>query len=113
SQWAQKSAVEERNPRLRLRVAEPAVVLEHAGAVRRQHQPREERADERMSPASELAETGLDVRRDETVERVVTDTGHGRERSHAPGVRSLVSVVGTLEVPRGREGERIATLAER
>ena len=53
-EYGEEVAVDERHDRLRLRVAEAAVVLEHAGPLVREHQPGEQRPDERRSPAREL-----------------------------------------------------------
>ena len=49
-------AVEQRQQRLRLGIAEAAVVLEHARAVGGQHEPREERPDEGAAARRELGQ---------------------------------------------------------
>ena len=82
-------AAEQRQQRLRLRVAEAAVVLEHPRPVRGQHQPREERPDERMPAARELREDRPACTIDERARRVVAvEARNGRVRAHAAGVRA-------------------------
>ena len=106
---ARRSPVHEGQHRLRLGIAEAAVVLEHPRAVSRQHQADEQGPDERCASARELGEHGLDRVRDE---RVGVDVGDGGERAHAPGVRPEVAVVRPLEVPRGRQSQRPDSVAD-
>jgi hypothetical protein len=51
-------AVDPGHERLRLRVAEPAVELEHLWPLRGQHQPREEHAGERCPAPGQLLDHG-------------------------------------------------------
>ncbi len=106
---AQQVALDERQDRLRLRIAETAVVLEHARPVGREHEAGEEGADERRATQCELVQHRLDARLEQAGERVAVDARDGRERAHAARVRPLVAVVGPLEVTRG--GERQGTRA--
>ena len=97
-------AVDERQHRLRLRIAEPAVVLEHARPVGRQHQADEQRR-RRTAPRARAssARTGVTVSSTIRAERVVVDPGDGSERAHPAGVGPRVAVVRPLEVPRRGE----------
>ena len=112
---AEQVAVEAREERLCLRVAEPAVELEHLRAVRGQHQPREEDARERSAAPRELLEHWRVDPVDELGDLVDAEARHGRERSHAARVRAGVAVADALVVARGceRDGARAVTRARR
>ena len=113
SQHVEEVAVEERHERLRLRVAEAAVVLEHPRPVRRQHQPREERADEGVPAGGELGDDRAAREVDEPFQLVAVDPRHRREGPHATGVRALVAVECPLEVLRRRQRDRRDAVTER
>jgi hypothetical protein len=82
------------------------------GAVGGEHQPGEERADERHRPAGELGQDRLDRLFHDPVERLDVEIGNGRERSHPARVRSRVAVVGALEVARRGEHDGVGAVAE-
>src|SRR4029077_3705323 len=106
-------AGEQRSDRLRLRIAEAAVELEHARTLRGQHQPRIEQAHERSATARELSENGTMYRRNELVAR---QGRQGRPRctpSHPTCVRPLVTIECALEVLGGDEWERLDSVADR
>src|SRR5581483_8740459 len=71
-------AVEAGEERLRLRVPETAVELEHARAALGQHQPGEEAAGERRPAPVELGEHRDDDVGDEAVDLGVRERGRGR-----------------------------------
>src|SRR5438046_2590796 len=74
--------------RLRLRIAEAAVELEHLGPVVGEHEPGVERPDERSAAARELGQDGAV----HGVDDLVGVDGHRRIRAHAAGVRSGVGL---------------------
>ena len=77
-------AFEPREERLRLRVAEPAVELQHLRPVRGEHQPREKDAPERSAAAGELLEHGRVDPVDELGDLVDAETRDGREGPMPP-----------------------------
>ena len=94
---------QQRNDRLRLGVAEPAVELEHARPVRRQHQPRVQQPGERRFRASRAPSApGREPPRTSS-SASARPSPTGAIRAHASRVRSDVAVVGALEVLRRDE----------
>ena len=106
-------AIEQREHRLRLRVAEAAVELEDARPVLRQHEPGVEETDEGAAASGELLEHRTVDRVDELTDLGLAEPGHRRVRAHATGVRPGVGVVRALEVLGGDERHRLAAVAER
>ncbi len=112
SERCEQITVDERQQRLRLGVAEAAVVLEHPRAGRGQHQPREQRPDERAAPGRELRQDGAAREVDQLLDLVDAEAGNRSERPHPPGVRAPVTVLRALEVLRDGQRERRDTVAE-
>ena len=84
-------------------IAEAAVELEHLRAVRRQHQPREEHADERRAAPRQLFDDRPVDLLDELGDLVGAHSRNRREGAHAAGVRACVPVPDPLEVLRRRK----------
>ena len=106
-------AFEERQQRLRLRVAEPAVELQHPRPVGGQHQAGEEHADERRGAARELLEHGPVDPVDELLDLGRPEARDRRERPHPAGVRPRVAVADALVVAGGAERDRPFPVAQR
>ena len=113
SERGKQVTIEKRQQRLGLRISEAAVVLEHTGPLRRQHQPGEECPDERMAPCRELGQHRAAGEIDEFLDLVRSETGHRSERSHPAGIRATVTIFGALEVLRDRERKGRDAVAER
>ena len=109
----QEVAVDQREHRLRLGVAETTVELQHASAVVGDHQAREQEADERRATRGELREHRLVDRLDQLGRTLGSEPRHRRVGAHAAGVRALVAVVRPLEVLRRNERHRRVAVAER
>ena len=101
----QQVAVEPREQRLRLGIAEAAVELDHAQPVLGPHQPRVEEALERRAAAGELAEHRQVHGLEDLCRLRVGDVGQRREGAHAAGVRAGVAVPDPLVVAGRREGD--------
>jgi len=113
SEQLEEIAFEQRNDRLGLRIAEPAVELEDTRTVLGQHQAGVQQADERRSSRRELGEN-RNV--DSLDERKCIGRAHTRDRRirpHASRVRPLVAVEGPFEVLRRDERQRCAAVADR
>ena len=98
--------------RLRLRIAEARVELEHLRPRLRQHQPSEEHADERRPAAGELLDHGPVDLLDELRHLRLSEPGDGREGAHPAGVRPGVPVADPLEVLRRGERHDALSVAE-
>src|SRR5439155_217197 len=96
-------SLEPRQERLRLGIAEAAVVLEDTRAFSGEHQSGEQGADERCPPALELAEDRRARELHELRDIVVRERRHRRVGAHAAGVRTLVVVLAAFVVLRCRQ----------
>ena len=105
--------VEQGHDRLRLGIAEAAVELENARAVRGQHESGVQQPDEGRATRRELGENGGVHRFDETPCLERSYTRDRRVRTHAARVRPLVAVEGALEVLRGYQRQRVVPVADR
>jgi hypothetical protein len=109
--WKQV-ALEARQQRLRLRVAEAAVELEHPWALVRQHQAGKERPDEWRPAPGELVEYWTMDGVDDFLDLRRPQGRDGRVGAHSAGVRPCVPLADALEVLRRRQGHRPRTVAE-
>ena len=113
SERTEQIAVEARQDRLRLWVAEACVELEHLWPGIRQHQPGEQNPDERRAAAGELLDHRTVDPLHELRDLVRAETGDGRERAHPARVRARVAVADPFEVLRRCEGDDVMPVGER
>jgi hypothetical protein len=112
-QRAEEVPFQPRHDRLRLRVTEAAVELEHLRPGLRQHQPGEEHSREGRSSPRELLDHRAVHLLDQLGHLVRPHARHRRVRAHAARVRSRVAVPDALEVLRRRQRHHRATVRER
>ena len=111
-QRLEQVALQPRQDRLRLRIPETAVELEHLRAVVGQHEARVEHAGERSAAVRELRQHGPVNRIDELFNLSVAEPRDRRVGAHPAGVRAAVAVADALEVLRRRERNRLASVGE-
>src|ERR671935_394294 len=102
-QRPEQIAVDAGQDRLRLRVAEAAVELQHPRPVLREHQPGVEQSGEWRAPPCELHEHGPVHCLEQLLHLRRADARYGGVRAHAAGVGPGVAVADALEVLRRRE----------
>src|SRR5204863_9081984 len=86
---AEEVALETRKDCLGLRIAEPAVELEHSWPILGEHEACVQEADEGRAPVGQLREDGPVYALDEFVDLVRAQEGQRRVAPHAAGVRAL------------------------
>ena len=109
----QQVAVQPREQRLRLRVAESAVELEHHRPVVRPHQACKQDADKGRAALRQLLDHGSVDEVEDLLDLCRPVAGDRRVRAHPAGVRSGVAVPDPLEILCRRQRERTLTVAQR
>ena len=98
--------------RLRLRIAEAAVVLEQLGSARCEHQPGVQHTHVRTTLRAHRVDRRLQDVDDDLLHQLRRARGGGGVRAHAAGVRPGVALADALVVLRGRHGDDRAAIAE-
>src|SRR5450759_4808829 len=106
AQRLEQVAFESRQDGLSLGIAEAYVELEHLQPVVCTHQTGVENPDKGVPAIGQLGQYGSVHLFEDDLDLIRADTRHRGVRAHAAGIRTLVAVVGTLEVlgRRQREG---------
>ena len=102
-----------RQHRLRLRVPEAGVELEHLGAIRADHQARVEDAAEGDAAGGHRRDDGAVDAVDELPDLGGAEAGDRRVAAHAAGVGALVAVEDPLVVLGGGERDDVLAVADR
>src|SRR5207253_2632234 len=105
-------ALEQREQRLRLGIAEAAVELQHLWPIVRKHESGVEHADEWRAPYGELVEDWTMDRVEEPLDLGQPETSDRRVRPHAAGVGTCVALLGPLEILCGWQGKGASPVAE-
>ena len=108
----QEVALQEAQDHLGLGVAEAHVEFEHLGAVSREHQAHVQAALEEPTVVAHAVQDGLDDLLADPLDQLGPDSGHGRDRSHAAGVRAGVTVAHALVILGAREEREVHAIAQ-